>query len=85
MLSIVLLNLEKINKATPVGLKGEARKKVELSTLDYSSPVRRHHEQSEREAKTHSATQKIHSLNHPAHFAWDVSRYFLKKYIYLFF
>ena len=27
---------------------------------------------------------KIHSLNHPANFKWDISHYFLKKYIYLF-
>lgn len=45
------MNVERANKGTPVGLKARARKKAELSTLNYSSPIRRHQEQRQREKK----------------------------------
>jgi len=62
-LSNFLINSERANKGTPVGLKAEARKKVELSTLNYSSPIRRRHqeqrEKRERERQKPTQPNKI--------------------------
>lgn len=47
------------SKGTPVGLKVEATKKAELPTLNYSSPIRRRHEeQRETEQQRERGRQK---------------------------
>ena len=79
-LSDLLLNLEITNEGTLAGLKAKAREKV-------SSPVRRRHQETgpEKEAKIHSAPQTFtHSTTQPTSHR-NISHYFLKKYIYLFF